>query len=58
MQAVRQKNIKGIRPNKDALIEVYDLKNDPNEQNDIAATRPDLASRIASLFETEHSPRE
>lgn len=58
-QAVRMGDWKGIRKNifkGNMDIELYDLKNDPAEQRNIAASNPGIVKRIELLMEREHSP--
>ena len=43
-----------VRGNPDASINLYNLKTDIGETNDIAADHPDVVKRIAPLF---HSAR-
>ncbi len=61
-QAVRLDNWKGIRlnmsDNPDAAIELYDLSNDPAEQNNIAAGHPDVVQKIVDIMAKEHEPSE
>jgi arylsulfatase A-like enzyme len=58
-QAVRWGNWKGIRLNaatiKDGPIELYDLKTDPAEQNNIAANHPDIVKQIATYMQQAHT---
>lgn len=57
-QAVRMGDWKGIRKNifkGNMDIELYDLKNDPAEQRNIAADNPGIVKRIEQLMKREHS---
>jgi arylsulfatase A len=49
-QAVRFGDWKAVRPRVDAPLELYDLKNDIAEKNDIAAERPDVAGKIKEIM--------
>ena len=51
-QAVRMGDWKGVRLAKGAKIELYDLKKDLGEENDIAGQHPDVVSKIEHLMET------
>lgn len=57
-QAVRLGNWKGIRlavnENNDAAIELYDLRTDPREQNNIASKFPLVVRRIEAIMRQEH----
>jgi len=52
--AVRMGKWKGVKANirdkKDVSLELYDLENDPAEQNDIAAEFPDVVARIEEII--------
>lgn len=51
-KAIRRK----ILTDKPSPIEIYDLKADPAEQRDLAASRPDLVERARKAFAAEHTP--
>ena len=61
-QAIRMGDWKGIRlkvkndPN--APIQLFDLKKDIGETNNIAANHPDIIRRFTKLFKTAHTPSE
>ncbi|WP_346238806.1 arylsulfatase [Niabella insulamsoli] len=61
-QAVRLDNWKGVRlgvmENPDAAIELYNLVNDPSEQNNIAAAHPDIVKKIAAIMKDAHVENE
>lgn len=60
-QAVRMGNWKGIRQHifdGNTGIELYDLQNDPQEQNNVAAEHPDVVEQIKSIMTTAHRPAE
>lgn len=51
-KAIRRK----ILSDKPDAIEVYDLVKDPSEQQNLAASRPDLVKRAEEAFRREHVP--
>jgi len=57
-QAVRMGNWKGVRIGAGAAIELYDLRADPGETEDVASKHPDVVSRIEHIMRTavEASP--
>ena len=59
-QAVRWNNWKGVRLNASAVtpaaIELYDLKSDPGEKNNLAAQYPEIVLRIDSIMKLAHIP--
>lgn len=50
-QAVRIGNFKALRRAPSLPIELYDLKTDIGEENDIAAEHPDIVAKAKNLFE-------
>ena len=58
-QAVRWKNWKGIKLNvgkdSNAPVELYDLNNDPGEQNNVAAKYPDMVKKIEQIMKKAHT---
>ena len=52
LQAIRMGDWKGVRLAKGAKIELYDLKNDLGEQDNIADNHPDVVQKIEHLMET------
>ncbi|MCX7823965.1 MAG: arylsulfatase [Verrucomicrobiae bacterium] len=52
LQAVRFGDWKAVRNGPSRPIELYDLKTDPGETKDLAAKRPDLVAKAASLMKT------
>ncbi|MEQ6117887.1 arylsulfatase [Reichenbachiella sp. MALMAid0571] len=57
-QAVRMGDWKGIRNRifkRNMEIELYNLKSDPREQNDVAVQNPEIVKSIAELMKQEHT---
>jgi len=50
IQAVRLGDWKAVRNSPVAPMELYDLKTDPAEQNNVAAKRPDVMARIEQIM--------
>ncbi|MDH5397477.1 MAG: arylsulfatase [Cyclobacteriaceae bacterium] len=60
-QAVRMGDWKGIRSNiknnKESMVfELYNLKTDITEENDVANEYPEIAAQIRQIFDKEHAP--
>ena len=55
-QAVRMGDWKGYRLGTKAPLELYDLKADPAEKQDIAAAHPDIVCQIEAIMTAEHTP--
>jgi arylsulfatase A len=59
-QAVRMGDWKGVRlglrKNADAAIQVYNLKDDPSEANDLAAKNPEMAAKLLAQMKAAHTP--
>jgi arylsulfatase A len=59
MQAVRMDRWKGLRTgahaDAKAPIELFDLKSDPNEKNDVATLHPEVVQRIDDLMKTSRT---
>ena len=56
-QAIRMGDLKAVRKNQ-GKVELYDLKNDIGEKNDIAKENPDLVAKMEELFETARTESE
>ena len=54
-QAVRMGNWKGVRKKPNRKLELYDLKNDVGEQNDVATQHPETVAAIKRLMRTGRS---
>ncbi len=55
MQAVRKGNWKAVRrPMKTGNIELYNLRADPAERDDVADRHPEVAVRLAKIMVSEH----
>ncbi|HIL51955.1 MAG TPA: N-acetylgalactosamine-6-sulfatase [Planctomycetes bacterium] len=60
-QALRAGNWKGVRKRLrkgDLSLELYNLADDPGEQNDVAGEHPNIVARLEALLAREHSPSE
>jgi arylsulfatase A-like enzyme len=61
-QAIRKGEWKavrlGVRENRDAPIELYNLQEDIGEENNIADQHPELVEEMDSIFQVEHVPSE
>ena len=56
-KAVRQNILR--KNNKQPLrIQLYDLKTDISESNDVAADNPDVVARLRKIMTLEHTPSE
>ena len=54
--AIRQGNWRAVRPNPKNAWELYDLRVDPSESNDLAAEHPDVLARLTELAKAAHEP--
>lgn len=52
LQAVRWGDWKAVRNGPSKPVEIYDLKSDPRESRDLAATRPELVAKAESLMKS------
>lgn len=60
-QAIRMEKWKGIRKNifKEGLqMQLYNLKEDIQEQTNVSAQHPDIVQKIEDIFAREHTPAE
>ncbi len=59
-QAVRLGDWKGVRlkmsDNKEAPIELYNLKNDIGEQTNVASENPKIVAKIIGIMKNDHTP--
>lgn len=55
LQAVRFGDWKAVRNGPSAAVELYDLKADSAEANDVAASHPELVQRAKQLMAVEHA---
>jgi arylsulfatase A-like enzyme len=55
-QAVRMGDWKGYRLGTKAPLELYNLKSDPVEKQNLAAAHPDIVKRIEAIMTAEHTP--
>jgi arylsulfatase A-like enzyme len=55
-QSVRLGDWKGYRLGTKAPLELYDLKADPVEKNNLAAAHPDIVQKIEAIMVSEHIP--
>jgi arylsulfatase A-like enzyme len=55
-QAIRKGNWKGVRynveKNPDSQIELYDLSNDPGEENNVASDHPEVVTELTELLKS------
>lgn len=55
-QAVRMGDWKGYRPAMNKPIELYNLKKDISEENDVATEHPKIVAKIEAIMKREHVP--
>ena len=56
IQAVRMGDWKGVRKNPDKPLELYNLKDDLGERNDISKDYPAIVKVIEKILEYAHIP--
>ena len=54
-QAVRAGDWKAVRNGPAAAVELYDLRADPAERHDLAATRPAESERLTALLSSQRT---
>ena len=54
--AIRQGNWRAVKPPRKEAWELYDLVTDPGEAKDLAATKPDVLSKLTALAIKAHEP--
>jgi arylsulfatase A len=54
--AVRMKDWKAVKPNRDTKYELYDLSSDIEEKNDVASRYPDVLARMMEYASAAHRP--
>jgi arylsulfatase A-like enzyme len=57
-QAVRMGRWKAVRLKTGSLLELYDLDADPHEERDVAASHPDVVTRIEAYLRTSRTESE
>jgi len=57
-QAARTGDWKAVRRSLDSPLELYDLKNDPGEQNDVAVKHPEVVKKIEDYLKTARTESE
>jgi uncharacterized sulfatase len=53
-RAIRTGPWKGVRPKWHAPMELYDVTEDPGEQDDVASEHPDVVQKIAQMMDDAH----
>ena len=54
-QAIRKGDWKAVRYGAESKIEIYNLKEDVNETNDLSSENPDLVEEMEGLFSTSRT---
>ena len=47
---------KAVRPTAGAALELYDLKSDPAEANNVAAVHPEIVRKLEPMLKAAHQP--
>lgn len=55
-QAMRKGHWKAVRPKPGAPVELYDLRNDPGEERNLAAQHPDVAAGLEAAMKAARVP--
>lgn len=51
LQAIRQGNWKGLRTGLDGALKLYDLSQDPGEEDNVAGAHPEMVNHLESLLD-------
>lgn len=57
-RAVRWGDWKAVQSSKSESFELYDLKDDPSEDNDLSGSHPDVVARMEAFAKQAHSPQQ
>ena len=45
-----------VEKNPPGSFELYNLRNDPSEESDLAAKKPEVVAEMKRIFQREHTP--